>query len=280
MAISAAAIMTMTANAGAELYVKTPAVPKESDNAAKEQFSISLPSDHAAGKETELKLGKGFFTFVNDPSGLSDIIYYPVLDGDYIVNIIGTAKTSSGYSNTAIPFGNEWAEKLNDMESSKNSPIAVVWVDNAGYYAVNDSKAVLLSEYEPKGSEKCMKEAEQTLPKLYAEFEGDVLRIGNDDTIGTSSSFKSGWLNENGKTYYIGKDGIALSGWYKIGGKLYYFSESMDKTGQMVTKNTVINGVRYKFASDGECKGKFTGKVRKNGKTYTYKNGILQSAGR
>ena len=238
MVISAAAIMTMAANAEAELYVKTPEAPQESDKVAKEQFDISLPSDHTSEKEASLTLGKGFYTFMNTPSELSEIIYYPVLDGEDIVNIIGTARTDSGYSNTTISFGKEWAEKLNGMESSKTTPIAVVWVDYAGYYAVNDSRAVLLSEYEPKGSEKFMKAAEQSLPKLYEEFQGDILRIGSSPAV------RSGWLTENGKTYYIGKDGVALSGWYKIGGRLYYFSESSDKTGQMVTKSTIIGGVR------------------------------------
>ncbi len=45
------------------------------------------------------------------------------------------------------------------------------------------------------------------------------------------------------------------TGWTKTkSGKRYYYED-----GVRVTKNTTINGVRWKFAGNGVCKGKFTG---------------------
>lgn len=59
-----------------------------------------------------------------------------------------------------------------------------------------------------------------------------------------------GWTEENGITCYIREDG------------------------SMVKKNTVIDGIRYKFGKDGECKGKYTGWTKTSkGRSY-YKDGV------
>ncbi|MCH5349103.1 MAG: hypothetical protein J1E40_07255 [Oscillospiraceae bacterium] len=56
-------------------------------------------------------------------------------------------------------------------------------------------------------------------------------------------------------------------------GNNYYFKND----GTAITKNTTINGVRYKFTADGVCTGKFTGISTRNGSKYYYKNGIMQT---
>ncbi len=67
-------------------------------------------------------------------------------------------------------------------------------------------------------------------------------------------------------------DGEYVVGWQTVDGNKYYFRED----GSAVVKNTVINGIRYKFGKDGVCKGKYSGWVKKSGKYYYYKNGEIR----
>lgn len=81
--------------------------------------------------------------------------------------------------------------------------------------------------------------------------------------------------NSNGKL--IKKDGNLycmdgdkyITGWQEVGGNLYFFK----KTGEAATKSTTIGGIRYKFSSDGICKGKYTGWARSGDKKFYYSDG-------
>lgn len=86
------------------------------------------------------------------------------------------------------------------------------------------------------------------------------------------NSKSEGLQTVNGKLYFVNSDGTYAAGWKTIDGNKYYFR----KNGEAVTKNTVIGKIRYKFGSDGVCKGKYSGWVRKSGKYYYYKNGEMK----
>ncbi len=76
----------------------------------------------------------------------------------------------------------------------------------------------------------------------------------------------------DGKLYCIDSKGNFITGWIEINDNEYYFK----KDGSAVRKNTTINGIRYKFNSDGICEGKYSGWVKKSGKYYYYKNGEVK----
>ena len=40
---------------------------------------------------------------------------------------------------------------------------------------------------------------------------------------------KTGWLVDNGNTYYLGSNGVMFTGWQEIGGLYYYFYEDGHK---------------------------------------------------
>ncbi|MBP3857010.1 MAG: hypothetical protein IK990_15500 [Ruminiclostridium sp.] len=59
--------------------------------------------------------------------------------------------------------------------------------------------------------------------------------------------------------------------WIKIGGKKYY----VNSKGIIETKSCIIEGVMYKFSSNGECIGKYTGWAKTSKGNRYYKNGIM-----
>lgn len=73
-----------------------------------------------------------------------------------------------------------------------------------------------------------------------------------------------GWLNDQGKWYYLGQDGIMLTGFIKVAGSWYY----LDDTGAMVSGTTkVIEGKEYAFDESGAMKVEAAGSW--DGNTYT-----------
>lgn len=60
-------------------------------------------------------------------------------------------------------------------------------------------------------------------------------------------------------------------GWNEIDNKQYYIKSD----GTMITKSCKIGGVRYKFTSDGVCKGKYTGWTKSSKGRRYWKDGIL-----
>lgn len=63
----------------------------------------------------------------------------------------------------------------------------------------------------------------------------------------TGCSKQTGWVEENGSTYYYLEDGTAASGWTEIEGNQYYFSTD----GMLKQGFRDIDGVTYYFSQDG-----------------------------
>ena len=57
----------------------------------------------------------------------------------------------------------------------------------------------------------------------------------------------TGWLNLDGSRYYLGDDGVLLTGWRELENQKYYFDES----GKMVVNWADIDGNRYYFGDEG-----------------------------
>ena len=83
---------------------------------------------------------------------------------------------------------------------------------------------------------------------------------------------KGGFRKGKDKLYYVYSDGSYAKGWQEIDGNTYYFNEK----GEAATKSCIIDGIRYKFDSDGICGGKYTGWTKKSGEYYYYKNGEMK----
>lgn len=81
---------------------------------------------------------------------------------------------------------------------------------------------------------------------------------------------REGLVWEDGKLYYF-EDGDVHTGWKTVKGNRYFFK----KSGEAAVKSTIISGVRYRFGSDGICKGKYTGwTTSTKGRKY-FKNGVM-----
>lgn len=76
-------------------------------------------------------------------------------------------------------------------------------------------------------------------------------------------------IKKDGNIYCMDGDKY-ITGWKEIDENLYFFK----KTGEAVTKSTVIGGVRYKFSSTGICKGKYTGWTKSGDKKFYYIDGV------
>jgi len=83
----------------------------------------------------------------------------------------------------------------------------------------------------------------------------------------TESTPSFGWMEENGKTYYVNQDGTRPTGWFALDGRRYLLDEEgfvkpgwfeengntyyIKSDGSMATGNIQINGVDYHFTSAG-----------------------------
>ncbi len=73
----------------------------------------------------------------------------------------------------------------------------------------------------------------------------------------------TGWVQENGNTYYHNSQGKALTGWLEIDGKLYYLDPQQG--GALVTDWAEVDGGRYYLGYDGVMS---TGWLTLEGATY------------
>lgn len=72
----------------------------------------------------------------------------------------------------------------------------------------------------------------------------------------SSKTLSSGFRTENGKTYYIKKDGSRAKGLVTVGGKKYYF----DKDGVQQTGWQTVNGTDYYFLTSPDAHGRMYGR--------------------
>lgn len=80
-------------------------------------------------------------------------------------------------------------------------------------------------------------------------------------------------LTETDGKIYLEESGKHLTGWQTYDGNKYYFQ----KDGSAVTKSCSIGGVRYKFSSNGVCRGEYTGWTKSKNKRCYYIKGIKQT---
>ena len=67
-------------------------------------------------------------------------------------------------------------------------------------------------------------------------------------TVPTTVPLITGWVEENGKRYYYGENGIPVTGWLELDGNTYYFLAD----GTMSTGEVIIDGTPYHFTSQGK----------------------------
>jgi len=83
---------------------------------------------------------------------------------------------------------------------------------------------------------------------LYLEVDFQLKHI-NYLTI-DSGVMQTGWLYENGNTYYLTGSGAMAAGWSQINGNWYWFRSN----GAMVySTSVVIGGKTYNFEENGVC---------------------------
>lgn len=66
--------------------------------------------------------------------------------------------------------------------------------------------------------------------------------------INDDDEYVTGWIKDNGKTYYLDKEGHRKTGWFKTKGSWYYF----DEDGVMASDTWIDN---YYVNSEGKWKG-------------------------
>ena len=82
----------------------------------------------------------------------------------------------------------------------------------------------------------------------------------------TGCGTKTGWTEENGRTYYYLEDGTAASGWMEVDGNQYYFGPD----GLLESGFREVDGVTYFFREDGT---KVSGWIDVNGRLYYLRQG-------
>ena len=77
---------------------------------------------------------------------------------------------------------------------------------------------------------------------------------------------QTGWVEDDGRTFYYLEDGSAAAGWMEIEGNQYYFSVN----GRLESGFRAVDGVTYYFTEDG---AKVSGWVNVDGRLYYLRQG-------
>lgn len=245
--ITAAASAVSVFAADGLLFVRTEPAPKKADEYAADQWENNYGSPSLlvtlglTKKEAKsATLGKGIIvTHLSEAD--TKTVYYPVLsDGEIVMFMIVPQDSETGeYS---VQMGKQdIEEKLNAVKTSPADP-AKLYDDYLFYFAATNDEVTVLYNLFKDNADKQISE----IKKLHS--------VKNPkEVINVYGSYKAGWQEIDGAKYYIKKDGT------------------------LVTKNTTINGKRYKFSSDGKCLGTFTGFSKQSGVKYYYKKGVMQT---
>ncbi|PGV53414.1 metallophosphoesterase [Bacillus sp. AFS037270] len=150
--------------------------------------------------------------------------------------------------------------------------------DSNGVVQSENGQLLTLNNYSPDPT------AQAALDQMN---KGIILAPG---TIPTPTPVKTGWIVEDGYSYYYDANGVMLKGWQTIDGNKYYFGSD---SGIMKTGWYTISGSRYYFGIDGIMRTGWqtinskqyylgtdgvmrTGAVTIDGVTYTFdSNGVL-----
>lgn len=230
------------------LFIKTEPVPKKATEYAEDQWennynSPSLLIDLGLTKKEakSAALGNGFIVKHLSEAD-TEVYYYPILCDGRIAMFMMVHKNSDTGKYTLQMGKQDIEEKLNAVKTSPADP-AKLYDDYGFYFAATDDEVTVLYNLFKADTKKEV----GTIKKLHST------KSSKNEVINVYGNYKSGWQEIDGEKYYIKKDGT------------------------LVTKNTTINGKRYKFSSDGKCLGTFTGFSKTNGVKYYYKKGVLQT---
>jgi len=250
------------------VYISTQSVSSEATEYAHDIFSnISETEFKYLGlSESDAKsavISDGFIAEnLTENSESSYIFYYPVVSNGKISAMMTVTYNSGKYG---FQLGKDtMAENLNNLKTSYDSPAKIYVSPNAFYAATSEGTFVLSYglEYSLKSIEKETAKAD-ALYKSNGYQDEQIVAYGNAN--GKLTKIKD-------KIYFIEANGKYAVGWQTVDGKQYYFRQD----GSAVVKNTVINGIRYRFDENGVCKGKYSGWVKKSDKYYYYKNGEIK----
>lgn len=97
-------------------------------------------------------------------------------------------------------------------------------------------------------------------------YKGGKYYLGVPGDESSGLMYDKGWMEESGKWYYIGSDGIMKTGWLTLGSGTFYLGIN----GQMQTGWQTISGSQYYFNSDGQMQ---TGWQTIDQKTYYFRSG-------
>ena len=92
---------------------------------------------------------------------------------------------------------------------------------------------------------------------------GQPIQQTQETTEPTTEPESDGWMEKDGKTYYIDENGAAVTGWMDLNNKRYHF----DDNGAMTTGWATVDGLDYYFRADGSMA---RGEVKIDEKNYHF----------
>lgn len=95
------------------------------------------------------------------------------------------------------------------------------------------------------------------------EQESQPSQQTQETTEPTTEPESDGWMEKDGKTYYIDENGAAVTGWMDLNNKRYHF----DDNGAMTTGWATVDGLDYYFRADGSMA---RGEVKIDEKNYHF----------
>ena len=179
--------------------------------------------------------------------------YYVNADGSRLKSSFQSIGGKTYYFNSKGYMVTGWVtvnSKKYFMNRSTGS-MCTGWVTDGGKKYYLQSNGVAATEWEKIGNNWYY-----FIPETCAAATGFYKVKGKLHYFCKNGVEQFGWITTaSGKKYWLDEYGVARSGWHTIGGKKYYFNSNY----VMVTGNVKIDGVVYKFDSNGVFQGKATG---------------------
>lgn len=273
--IAAAAMAAMTVLSfnvyadGSAVCIRSADTPKSADEYAMDQFEnqsegsglVTLGLTSAEAKNAYL--GAGFRVNNLDGSVRDDLYYYPIMCGDSPKLLISVNLTDGKYG--CHIGSNVLTDNLDALKTSVDDPMEIYASEN-GFYFFTDNEERFFHDGYPYSEDTAQKELEG-IKKLRARG------VSSGGSVVCYGGFDKGIVTDGGKIFFVNDNGTLASGWKTVDGKKYYFR----KSGEAVTKSTLIGGVRYKFGNDGVCAGAYTGWTKSGGNRFYFVDGVKQT---
>lgn len=221
--ILASTVATIPVNADAgdtdALFVISNEIPSEVTNYAKGCFSnlttgFLLDMEFTAEEVNNLHLAKGFTPYEYDDCDLP-LYYFPVMNGDCIIALLKVI--DHGANNYSFQFGkSDFANLLNNVISSEDSPVVFVITDEAMYSLDENDEFDLMETFIPYNTNPSSKRsavslANEPIDLNFSEviFDNETLvEISDDstysDTITSSSNARSAPSNNALSVPFVG----------------------------------------------------------------------------